>query len=353
MAKYKWIPVIRMTQWHDAWDDYDFDADAQRRKPEPYIYLFSMSATSLRYFSDVYRRERSVESVEGIQRAREETRTARIRRYIEAGYPFGDLRPNLHEKNLRLRKPGWLPTAIVVNILTPSDVRRGKMIKDEHRARLIERDGLKQLRLPADVKFRDTDLCPLEVIDGQHRLWAFEQDDDEFSEFELPVVAFRGLDVAWQAYLFWSINISPKRINPSHAFDLYPLLRTQDWLESTGEVTVYREARAQEITETLYTLKNSPWYDRISMLQRRGEPKVSQFAFVRSLIGSFFGTGRGRGRFGLYQAAYDDDGATLEWERIQQIAFILEFWVLLESYVQDGDYNWTRLYHAQKKDPFN
>ena len=266
MAKNKRVPVIRMTQWNAVWDDYNFDVDAQRRKPNPYIYLFSMSATTLRYFSDVYRRERSVESAEGIQRAREENRTDRIRRYIEAGYPFGDLRKNLREKNLHLRKPGWLPTAIVVNILTPSDDRRGKTIKNEHRARLFNREGYRHLRLPADSNFRKTDLRPFEVIDGQHRLWAFNDDDDELSDFELPVVAFQGLDVAWQAYLFWSINISPKRINPSHAFDLYPLLRTQDWLESTGEVTVYREARAQEITETLYTLKISPWHNRISML---------------------------------------------------------------------------------------
>ena len=352
MTKYMRVPVIRMTQWHPVWNDYNFDVDAQRRKPNPYIYLFSMSATTLRFFSDVYRRERSVESAEGIQRAREESRTDRIRRYIEAGYPFGDLRKNLREKNLHLRKPGWLPTAIVVNILTSSDERRGKTIKNEHRARLFERDGFRHLRLPADSTFRQTELRPFEVIDGQHRLWAFNDDDKELSEFELPVVAFEGLDVAWQAYLFWSINISPKRINPSHAFDLYPLLRTQDWLESTGEITVYREARAQEITETLYTLRISPWHNRISMLQRRGEPNVSQFAFVRSLIGSFFGTGRGRGRCGLFQVAYDDKGSTLDWERVQQIALILEFWILLESNVEDANHKWTGLYHAEKKDPF-
>lgn len=352
MTKYERIPVTRFTQWRDAWDEFEFDAAAQRRKPNPHIYLFSMSATSLRYLSDVYRREHSVESAEGIQRAREENRTARIRRYVEAGYPFGDLRENLHEKNLHLRKPGWLPTAIVVNILTPSDERRGKKIKKEHQVRIFERDGVRHLRFPVDVQYRRTDVRPLEVIDGQHRLWAFNDDDEELSEFELPVVAFKGLDVAWQAYLFWSINISPKRINPSHAFDLYPLLRTQDWLESTGEITVYREARAQEITEILYTLKNSPWHNRISMLQRRGDPKVSQFAFVRSLIGSFFGTGRGRGRFGIFQAPYDDKGSTLDWERVQQIAFILEFWLLLKSHVEGGDYEWTKLYHARKKDPF-
>ena len=213
-------------------------------RPEPYIYLFAMPATRLRQLSAVYRRERSVVAAEGIQRARADKRTARIKRYIEAGYPFGDLRPRVQEKNLHLRKPGWLPTAIVVNILRQGDQRRGKTIAEKHVARLAERDGQHYLRLPKQNDFARRDVRPFEVIDGQHRLWAFDE-DNELSEFELPVVAFSGLDIAWQAYLFWSINISPERINPSHAFDLYPLLRTQDWLEGTGEITVYRTARAQ------------------------------------------------------------------------------------------------------------
>jgi len=50
------------------------------------------------------------------------------------------------------------------------------------------------------------------VIDGQHRLCAFEEELN--GEFEVPVVALQGLDIGWQAYLFSSINISPKRINP-------------------------------------------------------------------------------------------------------------------------------------------
>ena len=351
MPRTQVIPVLRLKQWLDAWNAYDFDPNKQRRRPEPYIYLFSMPATRLRSFSDVYRRERSVDYAEGIQRVREDDRTDRIRRYIETGYPFGDLRQTLQPHNLHLRKPGWLPTAIVVNVLTSSDRRRGKTIAKDHLACLVEHDGNHHLRLPDRDDFADSDLRPLEVIDGQHRLWAFDN-DHALSDFEVPVVAFHGLDVAWQAYLFWSINITPKRINPSHAFDLYPLLRTQDWLEKTGEITVYREARAQEITEWLYRLPVSPWHNRISMLQRKGEARVSQAAWVRSLIGSFFGTGRGRGRYGLFQSDYDDDGTSLHWERVQQIAFLLEFWILLKKCVDEGEHDWIEMYRDEDKDAF-
>src|SRR5439155_23557944 len=112
-------------------------------------------------------------------------------------------------------------------------------------------------------------LEPFEIIDGQHRLWAFDEAIGEGElpgDFELPVVAFHGLDIGWQSYLFWSINVSPKRINPSHAFDLYPLLRAQDWLETFSELKIYREARAQEITELLFIHPRSVWHQRINML---------------------------------------------------------------------------------------
>ncbi len=79
-------------------------------------------------------------------------------------------------------------------------------------------------------------------------------------------MAFYGLDVSWQAYLFWTINIKPKRINPSLAFDLYPLLRAEDWLDKAEGHYVYRESRSQELTEALWSNPDSPWYDRINML---------------------------------------------------------------------------------------
>ena len=40
---------------------------------------------------------------------------------------------------------------------------------------------------------------------------------------------------------------------------------------------MYREARAQEVTEWLYRHQDSPWNHRINMLQGKGEPRVSQW----------------------------------------------------------------------------
>jgi len=194
-----------------------------------------------------------------------------------------------------------------------------------------------------------TGLEPLEVIDGQHRLWAFDEavaDGILPGDFELPVVAFHGLDIGWQAYLFWSINVSPKRINPSHAFDLYPLLRSQDWLETQSELRIYREARAQELTELMYLHPESPWFQRINMLGGSGinvpaTAGVTQAGWVRALTSTFLAPGgRGRAAKGLFAAPINN--APLDWPRSRQAALIMELWRGIRKNIVDSDPRWAR-----------
>ncbi len=348
------IPILKFRQWLDVWDSFNFDDVSQGQKPQQDIYMFSMSASNLRSYSDVYKRERTPSKEEGIQRLRDENRTDRIRRFVKFGYPYGDLKEAQQTQDKEsLKKPGWLPTAIVINLLNPHDIRKGKSLNPEHAATFIDYHGAGGLQLPNLNLMNDEDLRPFEVIDGQHRLWAFSSDSDLPSDFELPVVAFHGLDIAWQAYLFWSINVSPKKINPSHAFDLYPLLRNQDWLEQTGDLNVYREARSQEITEWLYKHPDSAWHNRINMLGERGAGRVSQAAWVRSLTSAFFGTGRGVARKGLFQANLDQTNEPLRWSRVQQIALILKFWLVLKNHIEGStDIDWIQSYTSKNKQAF-
>ncbi|MER9296696.1 DGQHR domain-containing protein [Mesorhizobium sp. M0621] len=353
MANTRDIPALRFKQWLDDWNRYDFSTSAYRRRPPEHLYMFSMAAAELRRLCDVYKRERDGAEAEGIQRLRDPSRTGRIQRYVRYGYPYGDLKlPQRTPETLPLRKPGWLPTAIVINILVDGDERRGRKVRPEHLAEIKNEEGSRcTIQVPAFTGSGVSALAPFEVIDGQHRLWAFDSGGDEPAipdDFELPVVAFHGLDIAWQAYLFWSINVSPKRINPSHAFDLYPLLRTQDWLDRVGELTVYREARAQELTELVYSHPKSPWKNRINMLGERGGGGVSQAAWVRALLTTFLGTGRGQGRPGLFQSDLIEYGEPLEWTRPQQAAFIIQCWIDLQEAIERNKTQfWIRAY---KKD---
>lgn len=247
------IPAIVVHQWLTEWNRVIFDDTALRRRPEPHFYLFALPAPELKSLCGIYRRSteggvaRTLDL--GIERRHDPDRSQAIGQYVHHGYPWSELSPT-KKKSAEfddLRKPGWLPTAIVVNILKAGDRRRGLAVSESDLLTVGDADGqTATIVLPRSFTgsgWTPSQAHPIEVIDGQHRLWAFE-DDPAAESFELPVVAFHGLDVSWQAYLFWTINIKPKRINASLAFDLYPLLRTEDWLEKFEGHSTYREARA-------------------------------------------------------------------------------------------------------------
>jgi hypothetical protein len=253
------LPALTVHQWLNEWDRLEFDARAHRRRPDPQFYLFSMNAADLKALTGIQRRTRAGDQDEpalGIQRRHEPGRSDEIQRFVRYGYPWSELNEarRLSGEFDDLRKPGWLPTAIVVNILTANDVREGKRVAAGDLLNVEQLNGrMAEIHLPTtfhNANWFPSGQHPLEVIDGQHRLWAFE--NTKFSDFELPVVAFHGLDLSWQAYLFWTINIRPKRINASLAFDLYPLLRAEDWLERVEEIQIYRQTRSQELCEALW-----------------------------------------------------------------------------------------------------
>ena len=195
----------------------------------------------------------------------------------------------------------------------------------------------------SEKNWTPTGAPPIEVIDGQHRLWAFENRSDAVG-FELPVVAFVGLDISWQAYLFYTINIKPKKINTSLAFDLYPLLRTEDWLERFEGTAIYRETRAQEITEALWSYPKSPWHRRIDMLGEGGRKHVTQAAWVRSLTATFVKSFEGRGVKigGLFGAPIGEYRMALDWNRPQQSAFVILIWQEIAAAVAASKAEWAK-----------
>lgn len=334
---YSRTPMLRVNQWMNGWDDIDFNILENRRKPKPRFYMFSMDARLLKRLSDVHRR--NVNDREAIQRKKSDARVNEITNYIEGGFPWSTLSKDQQKtnENSKLKMPGLLPTAIIVNILSPDTKRSGKVLAQEDALVIedkLDNDDVWQhgkissfptLRIPDHVFENgwDPELKPIEIIDGQHRLWAFDDNQNFNGDYELPVIAFDNLDKAWQAYLFYTINIKPVKINTSLGFDLYPMLRTQKWLENTRDgVLAYRESRAQEIVEILWSYSNSSWYNRINMLGEAGGAVISQAAFVRSLINSFF-----RPTKGLYSSnLVKNEPQVLNWNRTQQSAFITFIW---------------------------
>lgn len=291
-AQQRRIAALKVNQWLSGWNRVEFSPSHHRAKPLPHFYVFSLSAQELRSLCGIVRRQVSGVMPRaqdlGIQRQHDPERSEEIARFVEFGYPWSTLstaKRKTAEFN-DLRKPGWLPTAIVVNILRKSDERPGGKVAEHDLITVRDDEDYCTIKLPYQNwtnTWRPSAVPPLEVIDGQHRLWAFEE-DSRATGFEVPVVAFIGLDVSWQAYLFWTINIKPKRINPSLAFDLYPLLRAEDWLDRAEGHPIYRETRSQELTEALWSHPDSPWYDRINMLGERQIKWVTQSAWIKALM---------------------------------------------------------------------
>lgn len=330
------IQAIKISQWLAEWEHVNWDLKERRAEPQHWFYLFSISAPDLKALSGIYARStkgrtRGADDL-GIQRRHEEERSQEIARFIKYGYPWSELSKAKRESNdyMDLQNPGWLPTAIVINILQSKDLRLGKKVDKNDLIKIEDINNNNSIiHLPNSFSgkgWKYNAIPPIEIIDGQHRLWAFEETEFK-GNFELPVVAFVGLDISWQAYLFYTINIKPKKINSSLAFDLYPLLRTEDWLNKFEGHAIYRESRAQELVDVLWSHPQSPWHERINML---GEPgfkgtMVSQSAWIHSLLVTYIKSWEGRGVRvgGLFGCPVGSNELTLPWNRAEQAAFLI------------------------------
>ncbi|MGO7181173.1 DGQHR domain-containing protein [Rhizobium brockwellii] len=357
--KHREVPALTVNQWLPGWEKIDFDPEEHRAKPPKQFYLFSLPARELRSLSGIVRRQAKNAAPRtddlGIQRQHDPERSEEISRFVEYGYPWSTLSvvKRASAEFNDLRKPGWLPTAVVLNILVDGSERNGIVIDSSDVVSVVTENGTPKLELPYekwDSKWTPAKLPPFEVIDGQHRLWAFEG-ASQFENFELPVVAFVGLDISWQAYLFWTINIKPKRINSSLAFDLYPLLRNEDWLDRAEGHQVYKETRAQELTEIMWSYPESAWYDKINMLGEKQIPWVTQSAWIKSLTATFIRSWDGRtgATGGLFGGRSKREGEVLGWSRAQQSAFLIFVWNALKSSVEKSNEPWALdLRHPKK-----
>lgn len=355
------IPALKVRQWMDDWRDVVFDPEKRTSRPQKHFYLFSIPAQDLKALTGIKRREadptKERTSETGIQRRHNERRSEEIQRYVQFGYPWSDLPPAKRESNEfnDLRKPGWLPTAIIVNIRGTRRRLGGGTLATEDAIKISdETDSIAKIALPPS--FRGVGWTPtkrgeypIEVIDGQHRLWAFENFAFD-GTYELPVVAFHDLDLSWQAYLFWTINIKPRKINASLAFDLYPLLRQEEWLSRFEGHKVYREARAQELTTAMWTHPESPWHRRINMLGDPGTGQVSQSSWVRGLLSSYVKSAEGPGIKigGLFGAPVGEDRLILPWDGAQQGAFLITVWKGVRDAVAESPASWAKTLRSQQ-----
>lgn len=197
------------------------------------FYLFAISAKKLLKIS--YTSERTQYNRKGIQRGLRPDRLREIGQFLESNssdFPV-------------------LPNAIIISLSAESYYKNGKI-------HICNR--------PAGEAF---------VIDGQHRLWAFQEKYSGTTDFDVVVTAFINLKDAGKAFVFRSINGNQRKINPSLVYDLIPMLRDT-------EVVAFEDRRCHDLVILLNESANSPWADRISMVGS-GDRIISQSSFITAL----------------------------------------------------------------------
>lgn len=339
------IPLLKVNQWLSSWG---LQANNTGLGEAPkYFYIASMSLAQLRILSGVQKRTKEVRKKTskeaGFQRELDTSRTRTIARYIKYGYPVSsDPKLIVNDSNGKLIHPGWLPTPILINVLVKGDERwvgsEKIKIKEENLLGIHKGvDGNDSLIIPDNFELSadlsEIQVKPIEIIDGQHRVFAIDEIEDFTSDYQVPVVIFVGLSQSWQAYLFWVINVEPKRINPSLAYDLYPELRSEEWLENKEGGRIYRDHRAQELTDIMWRHPESPWRDRIELFGSRVEGHISNAAFIRSLAGSFLKNAINKKNLGgLFSSIVLSSGKyVVSWKRAQQAAFLIQCWKKIET----------------------
>ncbi len=359
------INALVVKQWiEDEWDKIVTDDDL-RRKPEPHFYVFSVNAITLKRLTGVYRRDPNLAPAKdsSVQRRHMPERSKEILRYIIEGFPLSKFdKDRLVEPGEAndLRMPGWLPTAVIINILTENDTVGATLQKvgaaDLVKVNYTSPGPLAEIEIPDSVASADwaPEVYPLEVIDGQHRLWAFEDVDPKIAakiqNLEIPVIAFWGLSPTWKAYIFYTVNQLAKRIDSSLVFDLYPLLRTQDWLLRFEGPNIYRQTRAQDLVMILWEHPESPWKDRINRLGGRVKGQVTQASFINSLMASVikgFDSVKIGGLFGSLRGTHS---TVLPWSREMQAAFLIIIWQKMKNAVGRTTSEWAA-YLKRHDDP--
>lgn len=115
-----------------------------------------------------------------------------------------------------------------------------------------------------------------QIIDGQHRLWGFENSPIA-KDFDLLVTFFLNADVEDQAYIFSIINTTQTKLEPSLVSDLAELSRI-----TTPENCVH------SIAKVFNNREDSPWYNSIKMLGKKDITSsngiISQYSFNKSIL---------------------------------------------------------------------
>ncbi|ASR50072.1 DGQHR domain-containing protein [Blastomonas fulva] len=137
---------------------------------------------------------------------------------------------------------GCFPTSIVISV----DERCATLIPESHELVLHSYEDAVDAEIV--IPFRGI----ATIIDGQHRLKAFENTSIDWG---LSVNIFVGIDEGTQASIFSKVNLAQTKVNKSLVYDLFALDKGRS-----------PEKTCHEIVVALNSIPESPFYERIKRL---------------------------------------------------------------------------------------
>ena len=183
--------------------------------------------------------------------------TSSVARYDKDGKLKGNQRP-LDLKRLKaiakfiMSDEMSFPTSILVAANIDD---KGVIIEDEEK-----RWHVGKTNLPDVYDLIVPDNVSSLIIDGQHRLNAFDYADSNCKEIELVCSIFIDLPNPYQAYLFATINGNQKRVDKSLALELFGYD-----VENEPQDTWSPEKLAVYLTRKFNFSKSSPLYQKIKL----------------------------------------------------------------------------------------
>lgn len=113
------------------------------------------------------------------------------------------------------------------------------------------------------------------ILDGQHRIAGLA--DIHTGTFDLNVAVFVDIDIAVQALIFSTVNLTQTKVNKSLVYDLFELAKSRSPQKTCHNIAVALDSASE-----------SPFYRRIKRLgaatKGRANETLTQAAFVESLM---------------------------------------------------------------------
>lgn len=306
------VPALRIEQPLGVFYVASFPADLLLKV------TYSTPATAVKH------KESMLYNIFGAQRSEKEERLREIAKYIDT-------------------VESAFPNSIIIGANYTED---GVFVTEENqrwKVEPIDGDDFYRLIIPSQEKIAS-------LIDGQHRLHAFEYADDKRRSMPLLCAVYLDIPLPYHAYIFATINFNQKKVDRSLAYELFGFN-----LEEGSSQTWAPETLAVYLVRMLNCEGDSPFYNHIrlgvqdeALREEKGEWLISMATIVDGIL-SLISSSPKRDRYMMHKKSVKRGRSRDDLKNYQDNS------PLREEYIQGNDkgiYSLLHNYFEAAKDIF-